>query len=105
MQDLDQISPRGKLQHFTFPQCPLHPHDATGEPPSNRHEGVTPLLQRCDVMMYAHNKPRGCSMDTPFPDTRCHIPLPAAGEKDKFSLEGLCSLRAFTHTPLSWEPL
>lgn len=53
---------------------------------------------RCDVIMYAKNKTRGCSTDTPFQYAQFHIPLPAPEEKTSLAWRTLLS-EAFTHCP------
>lgn len=86
-----------QAQHFTFPLCPLLRGDATGGSPHMCHEGDKATL-RCDVIMYAKNKTRGCSTDTPFQYAQFHIPLPAPEEKTSLAWRTLLS-EAFTHCP------
>lgn len=85
----------GNFQQSIFPQCLLHPDDTTGEVPSSRHNDDA-TATCTDVMMYAQNKWRSFSTDTPVPDTHCHIPLPVAKEKTSLARGTLLS-EAFTH--------
>lgn len=82
-----------KPQHFPFPPCPLHPHDATGVAPDARDGGEDPSGD--DAMSSAQNKPRGCSPDTPIPRvTCCHISLPATAVKTQLA-RGILPSEAF----------